>query len=956
MAPSRRYAASRMRKPMHAGSAILDMREVFAAGTDAERRGLSLEAVLEERLRARDRARHLRAQIDEIRMTRRALIGAGAAVVGAGLLGVGATRRSSGSDSVAAGATAPTTYGRPRVVIVGAGLAGLRCADLLWSKQQVLSAIYDADDTHIGGRCWSLRGFFGGGLVGEHGGAFIDSTQHPIRRLAADLGLQEERINGGDLRTGVDVYWVNDKRYTHAEAAADWHAFGHAAFRKAYKIAPWPQRYDHSSPGGRRLDRISVPEWLDQSGIGAGSNFGQLMQSNVICEYGGDPADQPALNLIYLMAWNGNSLDPLAGDDERWHIVGGNDQIVAGLVKRLPDGSIHQGQVLEAVRRNSDGSTTCTFTSGGTTTDVRAGRLVLALPFSTLRRVDLSKAGLSPRKMRAITQLGMGQNAKIHVGLSHKTWPKHGYAGGTYTGPEGYQCSWDDSAAYGPDQKPAVLLGFPGGSVARNHLTGSGHAPAPQADVRWFLDQIDRMFPGTSAAATGRAWEDHWSRDPWHLGAYRYLAPGPVHHHLRLRAGRRGQHPLRRASTPSRSSRDTLTARSSRGAGRPRDSCRRVTDPAIGGRLRGVGSLVLFLFHLVAAALVTALLTRIASAVGWGSDDGTGRRWRRGMVAQARSARAAAASAQVGSPGADRSAPARPPAGGPRDSPRVALLLDRPLHLAASVALRDRVALVDALLAAGQPQLELDLAAGQVQRQRHQRHPALEDLRAQLLDLAAGGAAACAPGADVVLDVPRLYGAMLARTRIHPALAQLRVALAEVAAAVTQRLHLGTGQRDAAPSPAPRCGSRGGPCGSRRSPCGRTCSSDALREPRQATSSCWKLPTCPASTFCRGPHRDGQPLSVSQALSCCKRKSPEQPGPSSRAPALVGISANRPLGLVGSLSIPPRWPSCGYSALLGSASARVSCGSSSLESGKPRRRTTSDVLHTLQATGRAIIT
>ena len=49
---------------------------------------------------------------------------------------------------------------------------------------------------------------------------------------------------------------------------------------------------------------------------------------------------------------------------------------------------------------------------------------------------------------------------------------------------------------------------------------GAAHGPAPARDVRWFLDQIEPVFPGTSKAYTGRAYEDHWSVDPWHKGAY----------------------------------------------------------------------------------------------------------------------------------------------------------------------------------------------------------------------------------------------------------------------------------------------------------------------------------------------------------------------------------------------------------------------------------------------------
>jgi monoamine oxidase len=175
--------------------------------------------------------------------------------------------------------------------------------------------------------------------------------------------------------------------------------------------------------------------------------------------------------------------------------------------------------------------------------DVVADLVVLALPFSTLRSVDLSKSGLSMVKQNVIHTFGMGSNAKLHVELARKTWPQLGFSGATYSEWDGYCCAWDDSVPLGPTGSPALLLGFPGGHVGRTGLTGQAHGAAPPADVATFLSEIEPVYPGTSAAYTGRAYEDHWALDPWVAGAYSYcrvgqaatfghlagLAEGPIH-------------------------------------------------------------------------------------------------------------------------------------------------------------------------------------------------------------------------------------------------------------------------------------------------------------------------------------------------------------------------------------------------------------------------------------------
>jgi monoamine oxidase len=494
------------------------LRELFAIHAEAERRRMPVDEVAGERrarAAAEQRRRNLeREEAEERRLTRRTLL-AEATAAGFALAGAGAVARTARAASAA------------RIAIVGAGLAGIRCAHTLWTGgSRVASTIYEADTTHLGGRCWSLRGYFQNGLVGEHGGAFINHDETAIRSLARNLGLREEVVNGGDLLTGEEIYWFDGSAYTYAEANDDWGAIAYQVFKDAYRLAPWPQRYDDHTAEGRRLDLLSVPAWLDQTGISSSSRFGRLLLADVVSEYGADPSDQPALNLLYLLAYNNrNSLEPLPGYDEKYHIVGGNDQLVTRMVSQLPAGTIKQGYELVALKDNGNRTYTLTFQIGHRTTRVTADHVVLALPFSTLRNVDLSQANLSPLKTQAIQQLGMGQNAKLHVQVQRKTWPSLGYSGVTYTDWNAFCVAWDDSVPLGISG-PAILLGFPGGSTGQNVLTGAAHGPAPTRDVSWFLNQIEPIFPGTSAAYSGLAYEDHWSVDPWHRGAYSYWRLG----------------------------------------------------------------------------------------------------------------------------------------------------------------------------------------------------------------------------------------------------------------------------------------------------------------------------------------------------------------------------------------------------------------------------------------------
>jgi monoamine oxidase len=478
---------------------MLRARRIYAAREESERSRMPVDEVL-----ARSGER-----------TRRELL------IGAGALAGAATLAS--NPAAAFAFRIAKLQAHPRIAIVGAGLAGLRCAHMLWTQSPgdpVPSVVYEANPDRAGGRCWTLRNYFAGGLVTEHGGSFLNSDQTAIRRLATRLGLEQVVVNGGDLPHGDEVFFIDGRVYTYAEANADWHDVGYPAFRTA-------AREMQTDADTRRLDRMSVPEWLDSTEIGANSRFGKLMMADTVTENGGDPDDQSALDLIVLLTGNPrSSLQPLPGDDERYTIVGGNDQLVSGMIGELPPGTVRRGHVLVAIREHSDRTIGLVFDVGGRHVEKTADLVVLALPFSTLRRVDLGRSGLSATKRHVIRTMGMGTNAKIHLELSHKTWPALGYSGAIYGEWQHLACGWDDTVQLGPDAGPALYLAFPGGRVGRTGLTGAAHGTAPARDVSWALGQIEHLFPGTTAAFTGRAYEDHWSRDPWVHGAYSYYRVG----------------------------------------------------------------------------------------------------------------------------------------------------------------------------------------------------------------------------------------------------------------------------------------------------------------------------------------------------------------------------------------------------------------------------------------------
>jgi monoamine oxidase len=479
------------------------VQRIFAAHAEAERAGRPADEVIE--------------QAAERRISRRSVLAGGAAVAAAAAL-----------RPVGVAAAKPT----PRIAVVGAGLAGVRAAHWLWKVKGVRATVYEASD-RVGGRCWTLRDYFGGGLVAEHGGAFINTDHNAIRNLVNSLNLSLRDVDGGNQSPYGDTYWV-DGPYSYDEANADW-GLAWRAFKDALAAAPYPQTVTSQTAAGRALDAMTVDEWIDANIPGGlEGRFGRIMRSNAIAEYGLDPGDQSALNLVYLLGWNSqNSLDPINGADERFTVVGGTDQIVTRMVEELPSGTIQPGHALVALRRNADGTATLSFQSGRRVIDVVADKVVLALPFTLLRELDLGLAGFSPLKLRAIRELGLGSNGKIHLQLARRPWLAQGFGGASYSPVEQFQCIWDESAGQpgtGSSSvtaaSPGLLLYFPGGSRTLQEWNGAAFGPAPAKQVEQLLGWVEPVFPGVRAAYSGIAYRDAWHLHPWSRGAYTCPRPG----------------------------------------------------------------------------------------------------------------------------------------------------------------------------------------------------------------------------------------------------------------------------------------------------------------------------------------------------------------------------------------------------------------------------------------------
>jgi monoamine oxidase len=409
---------------------------------------------------------------------------------------------------------APTQRGQPaRIVIVGAGIAGLRCAYAL-KQAGVRAEVYEASG-RTGGRMLSRTGLMGPGLVTELGGEFIDSAHCELMQLIGEFRLPLiDTLDDAPAGFKKAALYFEGRRVWVQELAAE---LGPVAQAIAAHRARLPARIDHRhGQEAAVLDRMSLAAYMDQLGLRGWLR--SFLEAAYVTEFGLDPEDQSALNLVTLLGVDFSVTSaPLFGmSDERFKVRGGNQRITDELAERL-EGQVHCRHRLEAIDAVGAGYRLSFAGPNGASREVKADVVVLCIPFTTLRQVALN-VELPALKRRAIAELGYGQCAKLMMGVTRRLWREQRCVGFTFTD-LGVQAGWDNSQL-----QPGVEGGFSVLAGGRAGLAiGQG---TPDAQVARFAPLLDRVYPGFGGSLAGRNERMHWPSAPFALGAYSAYRPG----------------------------------------------------------------------------------------------------------------------------------------------------------------------------------------------------------------------------------------------------------------------------------------------------------------------------------------------------------------------------------------------------------------------------------------------
>ncbi len=412
----------------------------------------------------------------------------------------------------------------PRIAIVGAGIAGLNAA-LTLQDAGLACSVYEASD-RVGGRMHSDTVTWDDGMVSEWCGEFIDGDHEILRGLIKRFGLKTIDLGRAKGNRGESVMYFCNRYYSGEELVRDFQALD-PLLQQQSQEAGFPTTYDHFTETGYRLDHISVYDWIERYVEGGhGAPLGHMLDNACTGFFGLDSHEQTSLNLITMFGAR-ESASPAKPLQGRSKIAGGNQQLPLAIARSLPQECISLRHQLVALERNADDSLTLAFATSGGSLEVHCERAILALPFSTLRRVDYSRAGFDPLKQAAIEELGYGTISKLFLQFDSPYWYQDGPWPRAHNGfiitDLDIQTLWDTSSSQPGSH--GLLVDYTSGHRGAAYTPPSAYsttndAPEIQGYAQNCLLQLERVFPGVSAHYTGKAALGYPTGDPYLLGSY----------------------------------------------------------------------------------------------------------------------------------------------------------------------------------------------------------------------------------------------------------------------------------------------------------------------------------------------------------------------------------------------------------------------------------------------------
>lgn len=316
-----------------------------------------------------------------------------------------------------------------RVVVVGAGMAGLVAASAL------LKAGHDPiilEGTHrVGGRVFTVRDPFADGLHAEAGAMRIPQSHDLTMEYVHKFGLTVSPFTMDNLKACVHIHGT---RRLLADYQAEPNCFD-------FEVSPHERG---KTVGQLWLDTIRpIVEKLQEEGEAAWPEIVQRYDQYCTREFlEANSWSEGAIEMFGLLlnqeaVMNSSFVELLREEAGQYYtnmvqIDGGMDRLPRAFLPELHD-RIRYGAKMFAIEQ-SDSSVTVHYRTSAGRSSITADRAILTVPFPVMRHVEVMQP-FSKGKQRAIRQLHYDASAKVFLQCRRRFWEEDDgiVGGGTVT-------------------------------------------------------------------------------------------------------------------------------------------------------------------------------------------------------------------------------------------------------------------------------------------------------------------------------------------------------------------------------------------------------------------------------------------------------------------------------------------------------------------------------------------
>ncbi len=389
-----------------------------------------------------------------------------------------------------------------KVVIIGAGFAGLACAYELRSVGYDVTVLEARN--RVGGRVLSFNDMVPGKIV-EGGGELIGSNHHTWIAYAAKFRLKFREIKGDDELSAPLVIGGKKLDDAAAKKLLEQLDAGLATLNDAAKVVNVEQPW--LTPDAATLDARTMADWLAK--LEADRDTKRLIRAE--WESNNGMAFERQSYLAFLAMVAGGGYDKFWTDSETCRCMQGNGVLAQRIAKALGS-RVHLGEPVTAVTGGAGGQAMVTTDAGNR---YMADEVVIAVPPSVWDRIRFS-----PALPAEITNPQMGVNLKYLAAVKRRYWKDQKLSADSQSDGD-IPMTWEGTEDQGGDNGAELTI-FAGGPAAE-HI----RARPPIERSAFFAAELEKLYPGYKDNFLSARFMD-WPSEQFTRAGYSFPAPRQI--------------------------------------------------------------------------------------------------------------------------------------------------------------------------------------------------------------------------------------------------------------------------------------------------------------------------------------------------------------------------------------------------------------------------------------------